>query len=151
PVTWRVERARMHRLLDRVLDADDAYRARRGARPVQVEMRFGSGDVPPVEVALPDGRRVRFRGYADRVDRSDDGRWIVLDYKTGKGDKYKDLDKDPFLGGTTLQLGLYAEAAIQHLGVADAEAHYWVVDESAGPGEEHKGYSWDAATRARFV
>lgn len=150
-VTWRVERARLHRLLDRVLDADDTYRAARGGRPVKVEMRFGVGDVPPVAVPLPDGRQVQFRGFADRVDRTDDGRWIVLDYKTGKGTKYKDLDEDPFLGGTTLQLGLYAEAAIQHLGVADAEAHYWLVDESVAPGDEHRGYEWLPDTRARFL
>src|SRR5690606_30924980 len=94
-VTWRVERARLHRLLDRVLDADDTYRAARGGRPVKVEMRFGVGDVPPVAVPLPDGRQVQFRGFADRVDRTDDGRWIVLDYKTARAPSTRTSTRTP--------------------------------------------------------
>jgi ATP-dependent helicase/nuclease subunit B len=148
-ITWRVERARLHRMLDEFLSVDDAKRAEWSSRPVQVEMAFGIDDVEPVQILLPDGRSVRFRGFADRVDRTDDGRWLVLDYKTGRGTAYRTLDLDPFAGGTTLQLGVYAEAARQLLGGDDAEAYYWMVDQAAGYATY--GYPWSLERRQRFV
>lgn len=39
---------------------------------------------------LSDGREVRFNMTADRIDRNEDGRWRVIDYKT------TDKDKRPF-------------------------------------------------------
>jgi ATP-dependent helicase/nuclease subunit B len=148
-VTWRVERARLHRLLDEFLSDDDVKRAAWSSRPVRVEMPFGRADVEPVTVPLPDGRSVRFRGVADRVDRTDDGRWIVLDYKTGRGTAYRALDVDPFGAGTTLQLGVYAEAARQHLGGGVAEAYYWMVDQAARYATY--GYEWTPERRERFA
>jgi hypothetical protein len=79
---------------------------------------------------LPDGRELPFRGKADRVDISDDGTIVVLDYKTGSRRKYAKLSsEDPDLGGTRLQLPVYGEAARAHLGRPEArvEAYYWFV------------------------
>ena len=45
----------------------------------------------PVVIDLAGERKVAFRGFVDRVDRSPDGdRLVVIDYKTGKRDKYAD-------------------------------------------------------------
>ena len=148
-VTWRLERERLLRLLDGFLSSDESHRARWRSRPVRVELPFGFDETEAVVIALSDGRRVHFRGKADRVDRSDDGHWIVLDYKTGRGAKYEQLSDDAFLGGTTLQLGLYAEAALQRLGGHDASAYYWIVDERAG--HQPLGYRWTTELRSRLV
>ena len=95
----------------------------------------------------PTGARSGSAASADRVDRADDGHLLVSDYKTGKGDEYVGIDEgDPVREGTTLQLGLYAEAARQLLGATSTEAHYWMVDPRAG--YERRGYAWTAERRA---
>lgn len=148
-VTWRFERRRLLDLLDRFLTEDEGRRALWRSRPVDVEMPFGLADADPVVIDLADGRAIRFRGLADRVDRTDGGEWIVLDYKTGAGTRYKGLADDDFMAGTTLQLGLYSEAAQQRLGGGAASAYYWMVDERAG--FVPHGYRWTDDRRARFV
>ena len=52
-------------------------------------------------------------------------------------------------GGTTLQLGLYAEAAIQHLGATAASASYWMIDPRAN--YSRYGYEWTPERRQRFL
>jgi hypothetical protein len=42
-----------------------------------------------------------------------------------------------------------AEAAVQLLGAAAAEAHYWIVNEEVP--FPRRGYPWDAERRSRFV
>ena len=149
---WRTNRSDLVRLLDGFLYADDAHRKATRSRAEQLEMRFGFEDgTPPVRLTLPDGRELSFRGAFDRADRSTDGRWHVTDYKTGKDDAYKGIDaKDPTSGGTLLQLGLYAEAAIQHLGADEVEAHYWVINPRTGTYGRH-GYAWTEERRDRFI
>jgi RecB family exonuclease len=150
PVRWRITREDLLMLLDDFLHADDAHRASHRATPVSVEMSFGMGDADPLVIALPDGRELRFRGMADRLDRSDDGRTFVSDYKTGKGKEYVKIDEgDPVNAGTTLQLGLYAEAARQFGGADDVDAHYWQVNQAVG--HRRSGYHWSDDRRQRLI
>ncbi len=149
PVLWRLERERLLRLVDTILDVDNVARAERRATPERVELPFGLDGAGPVTITMADGRSVQFRGKADRVDRTEAGHQIVLDYKTGGGKKFDKLHLDPFNGGTTLQLGLYAEAARQRLGRHDAAAYYWMV-EQAGP-SAFLGYHWTDALHGRFL
>jgi hypothetical protein len=150
PLRWRLAKAELHAMLDEFLVADDAYRRASGARPERVELPFGLDDHEPVVLTLPDGRSLEFRGRADRVDRTEDGRLVVLDYKTGKGAGYRNIDRDdPVRGGQTLQLGLYAEAARQLLGAPSTEAHYWMVDPRTR--YEQRGYAWTHDRRERFI
>ncbi|MGH9120603.1 MAG: PD-(D/E)XK nuclease family protein, partial [Acidimicrobiales bacterium] len=67
---WRRDRARILADLRRFAGLD-------GGRPVHSEMRFDA-----VEFPLPDGRRVVFRGFIDRLDSMGDGVYRVTDYKT---------------------------------------------------------------------
>jgi RecB family exonuclease len=146
---WQLQRRELAILLDEFLSTDDDYRAQHQATPVRAEQPFGAAGEPPVEIELADGRVVRFRGYADRVDCTPTGYHLVTDYKTGKGDKYGKFDEDPTQAGTTLQLGLYSEAAVQLLGATSAQAHFWMVNsEAASP---HIGYQWGPEQRERFV
>jgi hypothetical protein len=114
----------------------------RRTRPIAAELAFGFADGDgPVPLLLADGRALRFRGQADRVDRDDDGGLYVLDYKTGSAYKYKGLTADdPDQGGTLLQLAVYGAAARQHEHAPDApvRAEYWFV--SAGGDFAFEGY-----------
>jgi ATP-dependent helicase/nuclease subunit B len=139
PVFWRRERAQILALADRFLTDDDDHRERDRSRPVAAELRFGYGDDAhgpgPVVVPLADGRSLRFRGAADRVDVSDDGTIHVVDYKTGKADDFRRLGPDnPDERGTKLQLPVYGLAARQFVGRPDApvEARYWFISEREG-------------------
>ena len=150
PVRWQITKSDLLALLDDFLTADDAYRAKTRSRPTKVELPFGLHDASPVSLDLPDGRSLQFRGMIDRLDRSDDGRTFVSDYKTGSDSPYKGIDKgDPVQGGQKLQLGLYAEAARQHAGAGEVEAHYWVV--SAKAAHQRFGYPWTADRRERML
>lgn len=75
---------------------------------------------PRAVFPLPDGREIRLTGRVDRVDRRPDGRLRVVDYKTGRPDRYRSPARAaPLDGGRLLQPALYAAAiAALHSGVA---------------------------------
>ncbi|HET6662879.1 MAG TPA: PD-(D/E)XK nuclease family protein [Acidimicrobiales bacterium] len=139
PVFWRRERAQLLALADRFLTDDDTHRWRDRTHPVAAELRFGYGDdadgVGPVVFPLADGRHLRFRGSADRVDLGDDGTIHVVDYKTGKADDFRRLGpENPDERGTKLQLPVYGLAARQFVGRPDApvQAQYWFISDREG-------------------
>lgn len=141
PIFWRRDRRRILAELDRFLLEDDVMRDGRRTRPIAAELAFGFGDGEPVPLALADGRALRFRGQADRVDRSDDGSLLVLDYKTGSASKFRGLTaEDPDQGGRLLQLAVYGAAARQFANEPNApvRAEYWFV--STGGDFATEGY-----------
>jgi RecB family exonuclease len=153
-VFWRRERAQILALADRFLADDDSHRQRDRSRPVAAELRFGYGDDPdgpgPVVLPLADGRNLRFRGAADRVDVGDDGTIHVVDYKTGKADDFRRLGPDnPDERGTKLQLPVYGLAARQFVGRPEApvQAHYWFISDREG--FRRIGYAVDDQVLAR--
>jgi ATP-dependent helicase/nuclease subunit B len=84
--------------------------------PVAIETPFGFGDTgsdellgqaDPVEIDIGSGK-IRLRGRIDRIDRLPDGKFEVIDYKTGG--HWDDYD-GTFSGGRLLQHALYAIAA----------------------------------------
>jgi len=134
PVLWRQELARIHTDLDRLLDDDESLRADTGRRQEHSELVFGMRGAAAVPVTLPDGRTIRFKGSADRVD-SADGTITVVDYKTGSARAFADLcEADPTAGGSKLQLPVYAYAARAALGRPDAPvaAEYWFLRKDRG-------------------
>jgi ATP-dependent helicase/nuclease subunit B len=151
PIFWHQDRRRIIADLHRFLEADSRYRVEHGARPLSVELAFGFAPdgSDTVSLPLPDGRHVRFRGYADRIDMADDGTLHVLDYKTGKPDAYKDLtEENPDDRGRHLQLAVYGQAARLLYGTPDTpvRADYWFV--SAGGTFERQGYEVTPAALA---
>jgi len=151
---WELESAAMRRWLGAVLDRDDEERASRAMSPTAVELQFGGEDGrhPSAEVALPDGRRLKFRGMVDRIDRAEDGSLLVLDYKTGKGLAYKSVDDDRLDRGRKLQLPIYADAARRAFAAedpsVDVDAYYWFVEESGR--KAWRGGPVDQAVQERF-
>jgi ATP-dependent helicase/nuclease subunit B len=78
---------------------------------------------------------VSMRGSADRIDRDADGTLWVTDIKTGKSDDFRAISpNDPTLGGTKLQLPVYAHAARARYGndATAIQAQYWFVRRDAG-------------------
>jgi ATP-dependent helicase/nuclease subunit B len=138
PLLWKAERARLHRQLARILAVDSRLRARRRSWPISVELAFGRDGEPSLDLRLPTAGTVSFAGYVDRVDVTDNGELVVLDYKTGKGFGYEAiplLDKpdeqaDLVDRGRKLQLVLYALAAQQRYGppARAISSYYWFVE-----------------------
>ena len=111
---WAREQRRTWRELYRFLGHDQGRRLATSSYPVAAELRFGFDDSPvgAVELELPDGRTVAFRGSIDRLDRRRDGSLLVVDYKTGKPDKFRVITQDdPTATAAKLQLPVYALAA----------------------------------------
>ncbi|MFK7918169.1 MAG: PD-(D/E)XK nuclease family protein [Ilumatobacter sp.] len=146
-INWRVQRDDLGDVLDRFLLADDEFRRTNLATPHSVELDLGVASGSPVHIELSTGARVSMRGLVDRVDTTADGRVVVSDYKSGKGKKFDKLDDDPFVGGTTLQLGMYSEGAIRETGRDAAMAAYWMVEAA---GQKRRGYQWNDELRSRF-
>lgn len=139
PALLAMERESIVRNLERWLSAESEIMAEWGVEPIEPEFEFGFGGstAPAVEVPIGNGETVLFRGKIDRIDKSDDGnRIIVADYKTGVSRTYRDLEEDPVIRGTALQLPLYTRAA---LAMSEGEAidpvvqaAYWFVFEKGG-------------------
>ncbi|HEY3000546.1 MAG TPA: PD-(D/E)XK nuclease family protein, partial [Acidimicrobiales bacterium] len=153
PVFWRRDRSQILAQVDRFLDDDADKRRASRATPIAAEYAFGrDASAPPVGITLADGRTLRFRGSADRIDATSDGRLVVLDYKTGRPDEYRRLGPDnPDDRGTKLQLVVYAQAARAAVGRPDArvDAQYWFVSERGG--FARLGYEVDEAVLGRVV
>lgn len=111
-----------------VLDQDDAVRADEGWVPTAVEEGFGERAAQPVEVTLPSGRSVRFKGRIDRVDTDAAGQLRVVDYKTGRGRRYLDAAAGATAPARLLQLAVYEAAARSAHPGAAVSSGWWLVD-----------------------
>lgn len=123
---WRLDRAAI------VRDLHVFYAEEGVLEPLAAELAFGEqdGGAPPVAVTLGEGRTVRFRGRADRVDRGPGGELVVSDYKTGRQSGLAKLTSDLLVGGRRLQLPLYALAARRVFGArapGPVLARYWMI------------------------
>ncbi|MCU1458412.1 MAG: hypothetical protein JWL73_2504 [Actinomycetia bacterium] len=133
PLLWELEQRRIRRTLGRFLTVDSRMRRELDAVPLRVELAFGMGtDESGPAIAIPIGgdRVLELRGMIDRVDVSSDGRVVsVYDYKSGRqGHLRKLTGEDPVLHGTTLQLPIYAQAALEATGAETARVAYWLLD-----------------------
>jgi hypothetical protein len=130
---WHRDRRRILAELDRFLTEDTAVRAGSRLRTIATELRFGfPGTAAAVDVPLSDGRSLRFRGAADRVDVTERGSLWIIDYKTGR--PLGVPEDDPTAGGRMLQLPVYAHAARASFGTPTTPvgAAYWYVSTRGG-------------------
>jgi hypothetical protein len=134
PRVWQHERDRILADLVWMLEDDDSWRRERDARTLTSELAFGVDGHDPVMVPIQSGR-VLLRGRADKVDRARDGTLFVTDIKTGGSKRFTGIkEEDPVVGGSKLQLPVYAYAARDRVGEPDTpvEAAYWFVRKSRG-------------------
>ncbi len=108
---------RTRRLLERVEDAtaklvrylrDGAAQSEFSIDALELPIADVPGGVPPLEVRLADGRRVRATGKVDRVDvlRRDGRTYLcIIDYKTGS----KTLDLADIYCGLSMQMMVYMD------------------------------------------
>jgi hypothetical protein len=96
-----------------------------GPRFIALERKFGRDSQEAVPITLPDGSTLYLGGAIDRIDRTEDGRLVVIDYKTGSSFRFGGRS-GTFDGGRRLQHVLYAEAAkrLFDAEVASAEYHF---------------------------
>ena len=146
---WRMDRAVIRRDLARFHQEEE------GLVPQAAELEFGSGTegaAPAVCVVLDDGREVRFKGKADRIDHTASGQLVVSDYKTGKQSGLRALTRDPLAGGTLLQLPIYALAAQQSFGNGGAVlARYWLLSGERSAPSYHLLVTDEVQDRFRHV
>jgi len=95
----------------------------REQRPDWLHLEFEFGRTRPFEIETTAGP-MRLRGAIDRVDRLEDGRLRVIDYKTGSRRGY--WKRWPFAGGRRIQHVVYTAVATRLLGedVADMEYQF---------------------------
>jgi hypothetical protein len=131
PLLWEAAQTEMLQDLAIFLQEDSALRAENVSSPEYAEYSFGiDGDVKPhaaPRVPLAGGPRISFRGKIDRVDfNPGHSRAWVIDYKTGKARNLDVFKRDMLIGGTLLQLPVYALALRDNVG-GDCmiEAMYW--------------------------
>jgi hypothetical protein len=75
----------------------------------KAEHAFGSD--APIEYVLTDGSRLRLRGRVDRIDQHPDASLVVVDFKTGKAERFRPGGKKGALnGGRLLQPAVYSAA-----------------------------------------
>ena len=86
-----------------------------------------------MELALPGGELLKFRGRIDRVDEVAGKKLaIIIDYKSGGTTRFDDMKDDPLGAGTHLQLPVYSLAARQISAESeDVLAVYWFVSNRA--------------------
>ena len=111
--------------MDMFIVTDNWFRSQYRSTPQYVELGFGFDEEPSL-VHLQDGRTVRLRGRVDRVDTTEDGGLMVIDYKGGSGSQFNTVDQNPLDGGRRLQLALYARVLADKLDADGArQALYW--------------------------
>nr|MDQ2631084.1 PD-(D/E)XK nuclease family protein [Actinomycetota bacterium] len=108
---------RVERLLERFL-AEEAERETGGFEPWLLEARFG--EHPDAERPVLDLGGWGLHGAVDRVDRSADGRAVVIDYKLAS----QVTPREKFEERAKLQLPLYLLAVAEHWGAKPVGALY---------------------------
>ncbi|MGQ0815271.1 MAG: PD-(D/E)XK nuclease family protein [Gemmatimonadota bacterium] len=91
-----------------------------GANWQELELSFGLDGKPAVALDLR-GAQLKLQGRIDRVDELEDGRLLVIDYKTGSAARYGAVAFD---GGRRLQHFLYCSAVEQLLSRRVARMEY---------------------------
>ncbi len=103
--------------------------------PMQTELSFGRDSAfPPLTLDLSDGQQIHIYGKIDRVDRTPDGLFRIVDYKLGS----RKFEPGGIQNGIALQLPLYLAAAAG-LGGDGVGMYYMPLSvPSAEPGKENR-------------
>src|ERR1041385_555476 len=134
-----MERRATKRILGDFVARDFADLASHGLAPIEFESRFGPFTIDAHDVPI------RVEGTIDRIDAGG-GRYRIVDYKSGKALRHKDLDTK-IDRGVRLQLALYAMAAAERFGV-DASAVSGPIKPLVAGGAKPEKYAFELAAKA---
>ena len=135
-----MERRATKRILRDFVARDLGDLAATGLAPIEFESRFGPFTIEARDVPI------RVEGTIDRIDASDDGRYRIVDYKSGKALRHKDLDAK-IDRGVRLQLALYAMATAERFG-ADASRVSGTIKPLVPGGAKPEKYAFELAAKA---
>jgi ATP-dependent helicase/nuclease subunit B len=118
---WEFQKDEIKRRVGRLLRTEAVWNDSEPARPVDCECKFGYDGADAMVIECPGGD-AKFRGIVDRLDRRDNGEWVVVDYKTRR----TPIPLRDAFEGRNLQLPLYAMAASRVIkrGERIASAYY---------------------------
>ena len=100
---------RIKRLMKTVIWNIASFYKESDFEPFGYELSFGDGVLPPLEITLDNGRKVRLVGKIDRVDvlQADNGRYFsIVDYKSSA----KEINYSFVKAGLQIQLPVYLDA-----------------------------------------
>ena len=119
PFFWELEKENLRHDLTGFLHSE---LEEHGGSPIHFEKRFGWDR--PFSLKLGDGSEIPLLGFIDRIDKTADGRYTVIDYKTG-GRWFK--RDNSFHKGQSLQLPIYLLGAADLLDVptSSIDAEYY--------------------------
>ena len=135
-----MERRATKRVLGEFVARDLADLATAKLAPIDFESHFGPFTIDA------HGVPIRVEGTIDRIDAGDDARYRIVDYKSGKALRHKDLDAK-IDRGVRLQLALYAMAAAERFGADPARVSGAIKPLVAGGAKPEK-YAFVLAEKA---
>lgn len=117
---YRYIQHKLIRIVERTMIALSHQAKSSHFKPIAIEASFGSGreSLPPLEIDLNNGRKMKIRGRIDRIDsvEIDDKAYLrVVDYKSSS----RDLDLNEVYHGLSLQLLTYLNVAVEN-------ASHWI-------------------------
>ncbi|MFJ8234611.1 helicase-exonuclease AddAB subunit AddB [Ureibacillus sp. NPDC094379] len=118
---YRYIQRKLIRIVERTLIALTQHAKVSHFKPLAIEASFGPGkdeQLPPLEIDLQGGRKMKLRGRIDRIDSAqigDQSYLRVIDYKSSS----RDLDLNELYYGLSLQLLTYLDVAVEN-------ANYWL-------------------------
>jgi ATP-dependent helicase/nuclease subunit B len=122
---WRYEQAELRRLLTVLLHFECDQNCKPPEfHPFRQELRFGiqGSALPSLRIETQDGFAFSLHGVIDRLDRDDQGRLRLVDYKSGS----TTYSKQDILKGLAFQSPLYALAAEQLVPEAQVIESYFL-------------------------
>lgn len=129
PLVWRVKQEKIRADLLRWLWFEYGHAAG-GFCPAATEWAFGRGpDTAPAQIKLDEKTTLLVAGQIDRVDRGPNDEMFVLDYKTGKPDKYRGAS---FCRARALQIPVYMLATEQLGGKTCGGGAYFFATQRGG-------------------
>jgi double-strand break repair protein AddB len=131
-VAWPLARAVWRARIGKAAEAFIAFSSSTGGQPVLVEKR-GAATLPLLDFTLT--------GKPDRIDRLEDGRLLLIDYKTGAPPSEKEqthFDKQLLLTAAMAENGAFAElgvAEVARIVFVGLKAELKVVESTLQPGQ----------------
>lgn len=131
-VAWPLARAIWRARIEKAADPFLAFSAGTGGTPVLMEER-GAASLPGLDFTLT--------GKPDRIDRLEDGRLLVIDYKTGDpptAEEQKHFDKQLLLAAAMAERGAFPgldPAEVARIAFVGVKAAFKTVETDLAPGE----------------